>query len=135
MSKQLFRCAIYTRKSSEEGLEQSFNSLDAQREACEAFIASQKHEGWVLVKTPYDDGGFKQLRHLRFRNLTRKLHSVFQSKTGNQPACYRKLRPHSGNNQPHTRTPRSNPSKHAYQQLGTVETAHSARIHDRLQLT
>ena len=58
MSKQLFRCAIYTRKSSEEGLEQSFNSLDAQREACEAFIASQKHEGWVLVKTPYDDGGF-----------------------------------------------------------------------------
>lgn len=50
-------CAIYTRKSSEEGLEQSFNSLDAQREACEAYIASQKHEGWVLVPTAYDDGG------------------------------------------------------------------------------
>ena len=52
------RCAIYTRKSTDEGLEQSFNSLDAQREACEAFIASQKHEGWVLDNTPYDDGGW-----------------------------------------------------------------------------
>jgi len=52
------RCAIYTRKSSEEGLEQDFNSLHAQREACEAFIKSQKHEGWQLVKTAYDDGGF-----------------------------------------------------------------------------
>jgi DNA invertase Pin-like site-specific DNA recombinase len=52
------RCAIYTRKSSEEGLEQEFNSLAAQREACEAFIRSQRNEGWVLVKTRYDDGGF-----------------------------------------------------------------------------
>lgn len=52
------RCAVYTRKSSEEGLEQSFNSLHAQREACEAYIASQKHEGWQLIPTPYDDGGF-----------------------------------------------------------------------------
>jgi site-specific DNA recombinase len=52
------RCAIYTRKSSEEGLDQTFNSLDAQREACEAYIRSQAHEGWKLVKTPYDDGGF-----------------------------------------------------------------------------
>ena len=52
------RCAIYTRKSSEEGLEQDFNSLDAQREACEAFIASQKREGWSLVGEMYDDGGF-----------------------------------------------------------------------------
>jgi DNA invertase Pin-like site-specific DNA recombinase len=52
------RCAIYTRKSSEEGLEQDFNSLDAQREACEAFILSQKREGWVLVREIYDDGGF-----------------------------------------------------------------------------
>ena len=43
------RCVVYTRKSSEEGLEQDFNSLDAQREACEAYIASQKHEGWELV--------------------------------------------------------------------------------------
>jgi DNA invertase Pin-like site-specific DNA recombinase len=51
------RCAIYTRKSSEEGLEQSFNSLDAQREACEAYITSQRHEGWSLVRTAYDDGG------------------------------------------------------------------------------
>ena len=52
------RCAIYTRKSSEEGLEQEFNSLQAQREACEAFIDSQRHEGWVCRPTAYDDGGF-----------------------------------------------------------------------------
>ncbi|MEA2874485.1 MAG: site-specific recombinase [Hyphomicrobiales bacterium] len=52
------RCAIYTRKSSEEGLEQDFNSLHAQREACEAYIKSQKHEGWRLIATPYDDGGY-----------------------------------------------------------------------------
>ena len=51
------RCAVYTRKSSEEGLEQEFNSLDAQREACEAYIASQQAEGWVLVPDHYDDGG------------------------------------------------------------------------------
>ena len=53
----LRRCAVYTRKSSEEGLEQSFNSLHAQREACEAFIKSQASEGWRLVRTHYDDGG------------------------------------------------------------------------------
>src|SRR6266480_5879668 len=52
------RCAIYTRKSSDEGLEQAFNSLDAQREACAAFIMSQKHEGWTVLSTLYDDGGF-----------------------------------------------------------------------------
>ena len=52
------RCAIYTRKSSEEGLEQEFNSLQAQREACEAFIDSQRHEGWVCLRAAYDDGGF-----------------------------------------------------------------------------
>jgi site-specific DNA recombinase len=52
------RCAIYTRKSTEDGLEQTFNSLDAQREACAAFILSQKHEGWTLVPHLYDDGGF-----------------------------------------------------------------------------
>jgi site-specific DNA recombinase len=52
------RCAIYTRKSSEEGLEQSFNSLHAQREACEAYILSQRHEGWQLLPARYDDGGF-----------------------------------------------------------------------------
>ena len=52
------RCAIYTRKSSEEGLDQEFNSLRAQREACEAFIKSQRHEGWVCLPAGYDDGGF-----------------------------------------------------------------------------
>ena len=52
------RCAIYTRKSSDEGLEQEFNSLHAQREACEAFIASQRHEGWHVLSAHYDDGGY-----------------------------------------------------------------------------
>ena len=51
-------CAIYTRKSSEEGLDQDFNSLHAQREACEAYVASQKHEGWRVLPATYDDGGF-----------------------------------------------------------------------------
>jgi len=52
------RCAVYTRKSTEDGLDQEFNSLDAQREACEAYITSQRHEGWNLVPGRYDDGGF-----------------------------------------------------------------------------
>jgi DNA invertase Pin-like site-specific DNA recombinase len=55
--KRKLRCAIYTRKSSEEGLEQEFNSLDAQREGCEAYVASQRSEGWLLVRDRYDDGG------------------------------------------------------------------------------
>jgi DNA invertase Pin-like site-specific DNA recombinase len=52
------RCGIYTRKSTEENLEADFNSLDAQREAGEAYIASQRHEGWVALPGRYDDGGF-----------------------------------------------------------------------------
>lgn len=55
---RVIRCAIYTRKSTEDGLEQAFNSLDAQREACAAYITSQRHEGWTLVPDLYDDGGF-----------------------------------------------------------------------------
>ena len=57
-AKGAVRCAIYTRKSSEEGLKQSFNSLDAQREACEAYISSQRHEGWKMLPNRYDDGGY-----------------------------------------------------------------------------
>ena len=57
-TKAIVRCAIYTRKSSEEGLEQSFNSLDAQREACHAYILSQRREGWRVVDRQYDDGGY-----------------------------------------------------------------------------
>src|SRR5689334_24609650 len=57
-SPRIRRCAIYTRKSTEEGLEQDFNSLQAQREACEAYIKSQAHEGWKLKPAHYDDGGF-----------------------------------------------------------------------------
>jgi DNA invertase Pin-like site-specific DNA recombinase len=56
--KPVKRCALYSRKSSEEGLDQTFNSLDAQREACEAYVKSQKGEGWRALDTPYDDGGF-----------------------------------------------------------------------------
>ncbi|SFU04605.1 recombinase family protein [Sedimentitalea nanhaiensis] len=56
--KRRLRCAIYTRKSSEEGLDMEFNSLDAQREACEAYVASQRSEGWVATRERYDDGGF-----------------------------------------------------------------------------
>src|SRR5262245_56358092 len=55
--RKILRCAVYTRKSSEHGLEQDFNSLDAQREAAEAYIKSQAHEGWKLIKTHYNDGG------------------------------------------------------------------------------
>ena len=55
--RRTLRCAIYTRKSSEHGLEQDFNSLHAQRESAEAYIKSQAHEGWKLVRTRYDDGG------------------------------------------------------------------------------
>jgi site-specific DNA recombinase len=55
---KVLRCAVYTRKSTEDGLEQEFNSLDAQREACEAYVLSQRHEGWTLVPGRYDDGGF-----------------------------------------------------------------------------
>ena len=57
-SRANFRCAIYTRKSSEEGLEQEFNSLDAQREACQAYIVSQRHEGWTALAARYDDGAY-----------------------------------------------------------------------------
>ena len=57
MIKSRIRCAIYTRKSSDEGLDQDFNSLDAQHDACGAYIASQRHEGWAADKTRYDDGG------------------------------------------------------------------------------
>jgi len=52
------RCAVYTRKSTEEGLEQEFNTLDAQRESAEAFIKSQAHDGWMCLPDRYDDGGF-----------------------------------------------------------------------------
>ena len=55
---QSVRCAVYTRKSTEEGLDKEFNSLDAQREAAEAYILSQRQEGWLTLPHKYDDGGF-----------------------------------------------------------------------------
>ena len=71
------RCAIYTRKSSEEGLEQAFNSLHAQREACEAFVKSQRHEGWTLISSEYDDGGYSGGTMAR-PGLTRLLSDIDQ---------------------------------------------------------
>lgn len=80
---KVVRCAIYTRKSSEEGLEQSFNSLDAQREACQAYILSQRQEGWRAVHTHYDDGGYSggnidrpALQHLLADIKARKVDTV-----------------------------------------------------------
>ena len=75
------RCAIYTRKSSEDGLEQDFNSLDAQREACEAYIASQKHEGWELLPDRYDDGGISG-GHLERPALQRLMQAVDEKRVG-----------------------------------------------------
>src|SRR5258708_10379370 len=69
------RCAIYTRKSTEEGLDQEFNSLDAQREAGEAFIQSQRREGWIATPERYDDGGFTGANMDR-PALTKLLHAL-----------------------------------------------------------
>ena len=69
------RCAIYTRKSSEEGLDQDFNSLDAQREACAAYVTSQRHEGWTLVPGDYDDGGISG-GHMNRPGLLRLLDDI-----------------------------------------------------------
>ena len=71
------RCAIYTRKSTDEGLDQAFNSLDAQREACAAYIASQRHEGWELDPTFYDDGGYSggNMERPAFRRLLADIES------------------------------------------------------------
>jgi site-specific DNA recombinase len=69
------RCAIYTRKSTEEGLDQEFNSLDAQRESAEAFVLSQRREGWIALPELYDDGGFTGANMER-PALTRLLHAV-----------------------------------------------------------
>jgi site-specific DNA recombinase len=68
------RCAIYTRKSTEHNLDLEFNSLDAQREACEAYIKSQAHEGWRLIPDRYDDGGLSgaSLDRLMARRLNRR---------------------------------------------------------------
>jgi len=57
--KDTIRCAVYTRKSTEEGLDQNYNTLDAQRDAGENYIKSQQHEGWEILPTRYDDGGFR----------------------------------------------------------------------------
>ena len=84
------RCAIYTRKSSEEGLEQEFNSLQAQREACEAFINSQRHEGWVSQRAAYDDGGFSGATHLASRvaiQCLAEVKSVVEILRGRRSCC------------------------------------------------
>jgi site-specific DNA recombinase len=75
----LVRCAIYTRKSTEEGLEQEFNSLDAQRESAQAFIVSQQHEGWICLPDRYDDGGFTG-GNMDRPALRRLLHDIAEGK-------------------------------------------------------
>jgi site-specific DNA recombinase len=80
--KSIIRCAVYTRKSHEEGLEQAFNSLDAQRAACEAYILSQKHEGWVALPDMYDDGGVSGATMER-PALTRLLANIAAGKIDN----------------------------------------------------
>jgi len=72
---QRVRCALYTRKSSEEGLDQEFNSLDAQREAAQAYIASQQHQGWIALTERYDDGGYSG-GNLERPALQRLLHDI-----------------------------------------------------------
>jgi hypothetical protein len=81
-----WRCAIYSRKSSEEGLEQEFNSLHAQREACEAYIQSQRHEGWTCLTQAYDDGGLSgatmdRLLYNSFSPTSRRAESISSSAT------------------------------------------------------
>src|SRR5580700_9252218 len=97
------RCAVYTRKSTEEGLSQDFNSLDAQRECAEAYILSQRQEGWTLVSQRYDDGGFTgaNLERPALRQLTAdiearqvRLRTCLQSRPA-QPIVTR-LRPADG---------------------------------------
>ena len=81
MTAPKIRCAVYTRKSSEEGLDQDFNSLDAQYEACKAYIASQRHEGWVLARSRYDDGGVSG-GTLERPALQRLLHEIDAGRIG-----------------------------------------------------
>src|ERR1700737_4072220 len=81
------RCAVYTRKSSEEGLEQEFNSLQAQREACEAFIKSQRHEGWVCLPDGYDDGGLSGAT--MERPALQQLLAEIQAGRGDIVVCYK----------------------------------------------
>src|SRR5256886_5495133 len=79
---KLARCAIYTRKSTEYNLELAFNSLDAQREACEAYIKSQAHEGWRLIPGRYDDGAFSgaSLDRPALQQLLADVRLFFQAK-------------------------------------------------------
>jgi site-specific DNA recombinase len=86
------RCAIYTRKSSEDGLEQAFNSLDAQREACLAYITSQRHEGWTALPAQYDDGGFSG-GSLSRPAVQRLLADIRSRKVDLHPRCIKMIFP------------------------------------------
>lgn len=88
--KPKIRCAVYTRKSHEEGLEQEFNSLDAQREAAEAYITAQRHEGWMLYPDRYDDGGFtggKLLQTLYALSRAAKYVSIITGNNNGNSEC------------------------------------------------
>ena len=83
--KKVISCAVYTRKSTEEGLEQQYNTLDAQRDAGESYIQSQRHEGWEVLPTRYDDGGFtggkKRLCRRRMRLENRAKNNPWKYKS------------------------------------------------------
>jgi site-specific DNA recombinase len=83
---KMVRCAVYTRKSTDQGLEQEFNSLDAQREACEAFVARQRHEGWSCLPDRYDDGGWSGAN--TDRPALRKLMEHIEAGRVDQAVCY-----------------------------------------------
>ncbi len=95
-SKAELRCAVYTRKSTDEGLDQDFNTLDAQREAAEAFIASQKAEGWVCLPDNYDDGGFTggNLERPALRRLSNALQSDAGGPADELLDAFRRARDH-----------------------------------------
>ena len=97
-SSQIFRCAIYTRKSSDDGLEQEFNSLDAQREACEAYVTSQRHAGWIALPEMYDDGGLSGGTRVGALADQQAFPLRFHTSNGNNDGCvsaYRPRRPFS----------------------------------------
>jgi hypothetical protein len=109
------RCAIYTRKSTEEGLDQDFNSHDAQREAAEAFIQSQRREGWIALPAPYDDGGFTGA------NMDRPaLGSLLQCSRSRRPRLRRGVQGRPP--EPGTAAPSGDPNTHAARRWGAQLT-------------
>ena len=136
MSKPVRRCALYTRKSSEEGLEQDFNSLDAQREACAAYVRSQAGEGWRALDTRYDDGGFSggsmerpALKRLLADIAAGKVDVVVVYKIDRLTRGARRLRPHRRAVRPAQRQLRQrHPGVQHHQQHGPADAERAALL-------